>query len=495
MEDGDDKWHNIVAAKFLMKRVLTETEDDASSLESVTLQDRQCDLPNNSVDLTAISEESHSHENKSEDSLVRGVINEAFDKAHALVEYQPTSFLERITQMAYSSESAAAAIQVNEASITTSFQSLRLERTPVKMGGNVMGRDERECRKKEFIELWENHVDGLMAQDQNVSLEYEVQMMNSTDVLLEEELALQKKLHRISEDLETRKKLLHGLRLEDLNEQERLLLDKLEDYDLSKDENSIFYRIEQSILNKDRPISRCMSVESTGTQTTNSLSTSTPNYSTFGDSSDNSAMKNRSGGDRSRIPIRSPKPRVLFEQHANAQQKKSGTVVKPKVVTKSQATNFGAANSYRVRTNSSAIFSVYPSTPAKENVNVFQKRENPSPRLWVSIPQKCQKRVAESPITPKTAKKPNKISNVTLRQKIAARPQATASGRALEENRVNTFRDMDLETEKLRGTIDRCTNVISDIGQSVQEMKVSLAEVATAQSELNEEIKSLNKSR
>ena len=110
------------------------------------------------------------------------------------------------------------------------------------------------------------------------------------------------------------------------------------------------------------------------------------------------------------------------------------------------------------------------------------------------------KRVAESPITPNVAKKPNKISSVTMRRRAAAQRLQTngprmATESCVQENRMNTFRDMDLETDKLRGTIDRCTDVISDIGQSVQEMKVSLAEVATAQTELTEEIKALNKSR
>lgn len=507
LEDGDDdKWNNMVQAKFLTRKVLSGNEG-TSSADSSTIQDWPSDAPNNTLDLTAISEESHSQENKTSDSagMIRGVINEAMEKACALVEYKPNTFIETITKMAYSSESAAVAMQPNEGSITTSFHSLRLERTPTREGdapvGKVMGRDERDCRKKEFIELWENHVDSLLAQEQDVSREYEAQLLDTTDALLAQEKSLQKHLHRISQNLDARKKLFlsnRAQRGDDLNEHEKLLLDKLDDYDLSKDENSIFYRIEQSILNKDRPMTRCTSVESTGTQTTASISTSTPNHSTFGESSDNgNSHTSKSCPEKSRIPIPSPRPRVLFEKNNNnnmTPKKYGGT--KPKVVLKPSKLQVSSNTDNRVRSNASAIFSCYSPTPlAKENVNVFQTKEYPSPCLWLTIPNKGQKRVAQSPITPKTAKKPSKCVNVTLRKKVVTVNRGPISGRdsaSLHENRVNTFRDMDLETDKLRGTIDRCTGVISDIGQSVHEMKVSLAEVATT---LTDEIKALSTSR
>lgn len=493
LEEGNNKWFDMVAAKFLTKKVLSATEED-STADSITLLDGYSDVPNNSVELTAISEESQSQENKTGDSLTRGVI----DKACAVVEYRPNTFLETITRMAYSSESTVAPRQEMEGSITTSFLSLKQSAShDVPAAGKVMGREERDTRKKEFFELWESHVDYMMAQEQNVSLEYDPQALDTTNALISQEKSLQDNLNQISEDLQMRKKLLdicHGPRSDDLTDQERLLLDKLEDGHLSKDESSIFYRIEQSILNKDRPLSRCTSVESTGTQTTiNSMSTSTPNYSTFGNSSDNSAKikKKITGGDNSRIPIRSPKPRVLFEKHDNVPKKCLGA--KAKVPQKFVTT---IVKETKFRSNASAIFGVYNATPPKENLNMFQKRDYPSPSLWLSVPQKAPKRIAESPITPKTAKKPTKVSNVTMRKRAARlSTNAVAVDSSVIENRMNTFRDIDLETEKLRGTIDRCTDVISDIGQSVHEIKISLAEVATAQTEMTEEIKTLNKSR
>lgn len=535
LENGsDDKFYNMVQAKFLMKKVLSETEgeDNCSTTDSITLQEYS-EVPNNTIDLTAISEESHSDNTKTS-SLVSDMINVAMEKAFALLHeddeepeqeaydphQQPNSFIETITQMAYSSESTLppTAMQGNEASITTSFHSLQLDKSPARDAtvpvSKLMGREERNCRQAEFIELWGSHLDSLHAQEENVSLEYQVNGLDNTDALIAQEGSLMKKMHRISEDLDARKKLFPDTLGDDFNEQEKLLLERLEDYNLSKDENSIFYRIEQSILNKDRPVSRCRSVESTGTQTANSISTSTPNYSTFDYSSDTSAARNNksSGGrsqDKSRIPIRSPKPRVLFEQNDNksnksAQKRVTGAKAKVQNVQKQMEKMANNANS-KIRTNSSSIFSVYkPSAPvAKENVNIFQKKEFPSPCLWVSYAGKgaTQKRVAESPITPKTAKKPNKgLTSVTLRRRAARGltngPVAQVAVETFaQENRVNTFREMDLETDKLRGTIDRCTNVISDIGQSVEEMKASLAEVAVAQTELTEEIKSLNKSR
>lgn len=121
-----------------------------------------------------------------------------------------------------------------------------------------------------------------------------------------------------------------------------------------------------------------------------------------------------------------------------------------------------------------------------------------------NVPSKRPKIAPATPKAASTIKKgtgakgivKNKASpNVTLRKKGQNMISTLEIDTSVEENRMNTFREIDLETVKLRGTIDRCTDVISDIGQSMEEMKVSLAEVATAQTELNEEFKTLRKSQ
>lgn len=491
LDAGEDMWHNIVSAKFFMEKVLAAkpTSHQDSTSESITLQ-VDLALPNNLIDLAVISEESSSS-NRTVDDLSLG---RAINAASEPKQVPPNTFIERITKMAYSSESTAP-IQVDEGSITTSFKSLQVDKSSgpvvgseehVHCGNAVMGRDERDCRKKEFFELWDNHVESLMAQEQNVSLEYEAQKLDMTNDLIAQEKALLVQLKGVHEDLKVRKDALSAMN-HDLDEQEKLLLDKIFDGNLSKDESSIFYRIEQSILNKDRAQSRCMSVESTGTQT-GSISTSTPNYSS---SDHNSTRKN---GDKSRIPVRSPKPRVLFEQNENIVKVPINCGGAKCKVTK----KVPVVASPQVRTNASAIFSVYkpsPTPPAKENINVFQKKTHPSPSLWVTIPTKAQKRIAQSPMTPKTIKKPTReCANVTLRKK-ASRLVVSDLDSSIQENRINTVREMDLETERLRDTIERCTDVISDIGQSMDEIKLGLAEVATVQMEFSEELKTLNKSR
>lgn len=503
LEGGEEQWFNVMAAKFLSKKVLASADQELDA-QSINQRDDST-LTSNTVDLAAISEESQSSGNATNESI-KQVVAETIEKARELLEREvdegeePNKFIETITQMAFSSESTAP-LKVNEASITTSFQSLKCNGgdsvTPlVQQPPKIMGRDERDCRKKEFYELWDNHVESLMAQDQNESLEYEVEKFDTTAELIKQEKILLTQLKNIHNGLESRKKVLASEMMElpeQIDAQEKLLLDKLFDSHLSKDETSIFYRIEQSILNKDRTQSRCTSVESTGTQTysvTNSIHTSTPNNS----SSDSLTVKISSS---SRIPIRSPKPRVLFEHNESVAKEKpssSGgakckTLAVKKPIQKQVAQTFV---NRKVNSNAGAIFSVYkPNTPAKENVNIFQKREKPSPSLWVTMPMKGSKRVAQSPLTPRTVKKSSKSSTpstVTLRKKVSrAAPELVNN--SIHENRTNTFREMDLETEKLRGTIDRCTVVISDIGQSMEEMKESLTEVATVQKELNEELK------
>lgn len=496
LDAGDDMWHNIVAAKFFLKKVVAakQASDQESTPESITLHVDNA-LPNNLVDLAVISEESSSSNRTADDSSVGRVAGEP-------QQVPPNTFIETIIQMGYSSESTAP-IEADVGSITTSFKSLQIDQSAVPVVGSeelvhcanaVMGRDERDCRKREFFELWDNHVESMMAHEQNVSLEYEAQKFDVTNDLIAQEKELLVQLKGVHDDLKARKAAISAMSF-DLDEQEKLLLDKIVDGNLSKDESSIFYRIEQSILNKDRAQSRCMSVESTGTQT-GSISTSTPNYS----SSDNNSTRKKA--DKSRIPIRSPKPRVLFEHNENIARTpincggaKCKVLKKVPVATTVSQKKVPMA-SPQVRSNASSIFSVYmPTPPAKENINVFQKKTHPSPSLWVTIPAKAQKRVAQSPMTPKTAKKPTReCANVTLRKK-AIRGVVSHLDSSIQENRINTVREMDLEAEKLRDTIERCTDVISDIGQSMEEIKVGLAEVATVQMEFNEELKSLNKSR